>query len=299
MSEPVDETVVAIGNFDGVHLGHQRVLAAAQAEAPGLPLIALTFWPHPISVLRPERAPELLSGLGTRIELLKRAGAAEVRVVEFTARLAEWSPEQFVESVLIPLRPRVVVVGENFTFGHKAAGTVQTLTELGRGRFRVVAIPLVAAAGGALCSSGVRKALAAGDVEDGAAMLGRPFRFSGIVVMGDQRGRDLGFPTANLAVPRGHAVPADGVYAGWLTRLDDPTAQPMAAAISVGTNPTFDGVERRVETYVIDRTDLELYGAPIGVDFVARLRGQVKFSSMDELVVQMRTDVDRARHLLG
>lgn len=293
-----DQTVVAIGNFDGVHEGHRQLLAYAQSQAPDLPLVAVTFWPHPISVLRPDRAPELLCNLPERIDLLKRAGAHEVRVVEFTERVAQWSPQQFVEQVIIPLNPKVIVVGENFAFGHRAAGRVDTLRELSQGRYEVVAAPLVAD-DDVFSSSRVRQALVTGDVEAAAQVLGRPFRFTGIIVMGDQRGRTLGFPTANLTVPRGDACPADGVYAGYVTRLDQPYPQRWPAAISVGTNPTFDGEERRVESYVLDRTDLELYGAPIGVDFVARIRGQVKFESLDALIKQMDADVAATRDLLA
>lgn len=291
-------TVVAIGNFDGVHLGHREVLAAARATRPGAPLVAVTFWPHPMVVLRPDAAPELLCDLAERIDLLRHAGADEVRVVEFTRRVADWSPQEFVEHVLAPLHPATVVVGENFRFGRRALGTVDTLRELGAGTFEVVVLPLVSDVA-VLSSSRVRHALAVGDVEAAAGVLGRPFRYTGIVVMGDQRGRTLGYPTANLTVPEGHACPADGVYAGWLTCLEKADAEPMPAAISVGTNPTFDGVERRVETYVLDRTDLELYGCRIGVDFITRLRGQVKFDSMDDLIVQMDADVAAAREVLG
>ena len=291
-------TVVAIGNFDGVHLGHREVLAAARATRPGAPLVAVTFWPHPMVVLRPDAAPELLCDLAERIDLLRHAGADEVRVVEFTRRVADWSPQEFVEHVLAPLHPAKVVVGENFRFGRGALGTVNTLRELGAGTFEVVVLPLVSDVA-ALSSTRVRHSLAVGDVEAAAGVLGRPFRYTGIVVMGDQRGRTLGYPTANLTVPEGHACPADGVYAGWLTCLEKADAEPMPAAISVGTNPTFDGVERRVETYVLDRTDLELYGCRIGVDFITRLRGQVKFDSLDDLIVQMDADVAAAHAVLG
>jgi riboflavin kinase/FMN adenylyltransferase len=291
-------TVVAIGNFDGVHLGHREVLAAARATRPGAPLVAVTFWPHPMVVLRPDAAPELLCDLAERIDLLRHAGADEVRVVEFTRRVADWSPQEFVEHVLAPLHPATVVVGENFRFGRRALGTVDTLRDLGAGTFEVVVLPLIGDVA-ALSSTRVRHALAVGDVEAAAGVLGRPFRYTGIVVMGDQRGRTLGYPTANLTVPEGHACPADGVYAGWLTCLEKADAEQMPAAVSVGTNPTFDGVERRVETYVLDRTDLELYGCRIGVDFVTRLRGQVKFDALEDLIVQMDADVAAAREVLG
>lgn len=289
-------TVVVIGNFDGVHAGHAGVLRTAQETAPGLPLVVVTFWPHPMTVLRPDRAPALICDLDERIRLLKEAGADEVRVVEFTSRVASWSPAHFVEFTLLPLRPAVVVVGENFRFGHRAAGTVDTLRELGKGQFEVVALPLLNEGETSLSSTRVRTALEAGDVAEAARVLGRPFRFSGTVVLGDQRGRTLGYPTANLTVPAGQACPADGVYAGWLTRLD--TDERFPAAISVGTNPTFDGVERRVETYVLDRDDLQLYGVRIGVDFVAHLRGQIRFDSLDALLDQMSRDVTATREIL-
>lgn len=292
-------SVVVIGNFDGVHTGHVEVLRHAQSLAPDQPVVVVTFWPHPMHVLRPEQAPRLLTGLADRISLLKKAGAAQVRVVQFTRDVSTWSPEEFVARVLTPLDPSHVVVGENFRFGYRATGTVDTLRQLGEGRFAVDAIALVRVDGESTCSTLVRTALDAGDVELAAKHLGRMFRVQGVVVMGDQRGRELGFPTANLPVPAGMAVPADGVYAGWLTRLDDPAAEPMPAAISVGSNPTFQGLERRVETYVLDRTDLELYGVEIAVDFVARLRGQITFTGIDGLITQMDADVARTKEVLA
>lgn len=291
-------SVVVIGNFDGVHRGHRRVLAEATRDIDH-PLVVLTFWPHPLTVLRPEGAPKLLSDLTTRIELLKEAGAHEVRVIRFNRDVAGMSPADFVERFIAPLHPQRVVVGENFRFGHGASGDVATLAELGEGRFDVMPLDLESIEDEVVCSTGVREMLAHGDVAEAALHLERPFRFRGVVVMGDQRGRDLGFPTANQSVPPEMAVPADGVYAGWVTRLDSPGAEPMAAAISVGTNPTFDGVERRVESYVIDRTDLELYGVEIAVDFVARLRGQVRFDGIEALIGQMGEDVEQARRLLS
>lgn len=288
-------TVVAIGNFDGVHLGHQRLLREASASHEA-PLVVITFWPHPMSVLRPDKAPELLSDLNARIELLRAAGAHEVRVVQFTEAVAQLSPKEFVERFVLPLDPARVVVGENFRFGHRAAGDVAELARLGQGRFDVVHLPLESVNDMITCSTLIRSSLAEGDVAAAALHLGRPFQVRGVVVMGDQRGRELGYPTANLPVPRDMAVPADGVYAGWLTA---PDGVRLPAAISVGSNPTFDGADRRVESYVLDRTDLELYGEEIIVDFIDRLRGQVRFDGVDALVAQMDEDIQRCRVVLG
>ena len=299
-------SVVAIGNFDGVHTGHQQLLRTAVehaqelgTEREPLQVIVVTFWPHPMSVVAPGHQPLLLTSLSDRIDLLRRYGADEVRVVQFTRDVAAWSPQKFVDTILGPLNPAVVVVGENFTFGNRAAGTPQMMREFGKGRFDVDIIHLVSIDSERTCSSFVRSALATGDVAAAARHLGRLFRLSGVVVVGDQRGRELGFPTANLPVAADLATPADGVYAGWLRRLDQPSAIRMPAAVSVGTNPTFDGVERRVESYVLDRTDLELYGINIAVEFVEHLRGQVRFGSIDELIEQMNKDVAATRVVLG
>ena len=303
-------SVIAIGNFDGVHPGHREVLAEAKRRHRELPLVVVTFWPHPVSVLRPDSAPKLLTSLDARIEYLTEAGADRVRVIDFTPEFASWPAAKFVEEILMPLDPELVVVGENFRFGHSAAGSVTTLAELADGRFEVEALPLVRFRDEDTCSTRIREALAVGDVVHAAEHLGRAFCFRGVVAHGDQRGRELGFPTANLPVPAALAFPADGVYAGWVTRRDgldahgeslEPgqSAQRWPAAISVGTNPTFDGATRRVESYVLDRDDLELYGAPISVEFVARIRGQVKFDGVAALIEQMRDDVGRCRGLLG
>ncbi len=303
-------SVVVIGNFDGVHPGHREVLAEAKRRHPELPLVVVTFWPHPVSVLRPDTAPLLLTSLEARIEYLTEAGADRVRVIDFTPEFASQSPATFVEQVLLPLDPELVVVGENFRFGHLAAGSVRTLAELAAGRFEVEGLPLVRFGDEDTCSTRIREALAAGDVVHAAEHLGRPFCFRGVVAHGDQRGRLLGFPTANLPVPVELAFPDDGVYAGWVTRRDGldghgdslppgAEAERWPAAISVGTNPTFDGLSRRVESYVLDRDDLELYGAPISVEFAARIRGQIKFSDIDALIAQMHDDVRQCRTLLG
>lgn len=293
-------TAVVIGNFDGVHLGHRHVVARAReiADQRGLTVVAVTFDPHPMAVLRPEHAPTTLTSLEVRAELLGGAGADAVLAVPFDRGVASWSPEEFVQRVLVGcLRAGAVVVGANFRFGNRAAGDVATLRELGeRHGFTAEGIPLD---GGpqVWSSTYVRMSLAAGDVAGAAEALGRPYSVRGVVVEGDKRGRELGYPTANVPTDALTAVPPDGVYAGRLRRLD--TGEVFPAAISVGTNPTFDGVRyRRVETYVLDRTDLELYGVEVEVSFVDRLRGMVAFDSVEALVEQMKDDVDRARELL-
>ena len=294
-------TAVVIGNFDGVHLGHRHVLARAReiADERALPVVAVTFDPHPMAVLRPEHAPTTLTSLEVRAELLGSVGADHVLAVPFDRTVAGWSPEEFIEQVLVrTLHAAAVVVGANFRFGSRAAGDVAKLREVGaRLGFTAEGIPLD---GGpqVWSSTYVRMSLAAGDVAGAAEALGRPYSVRGVVVEGDKRGRELGFPTANVPTDALTAVPPDGVYAGRLRRLD--TGEVFPAAISVGTNPTFDGVRyRRVETYVLDRTDLELYGVEVEVSFVERLRGMVAFDSVDALIVQMQDDVDRARALLG
>lgn len=293
-------TAVVVGNFDGVHLGHRQVLARARdlADESGLTLVAVTFDPHPMAVLRPEHAPSTLTSIEVRAELLAEAGADAVLAVPFDLDVAGWEPDEFVQRVLVDaLSAARVVVGANFRFGRKAAGDVATLQAAGeRLGFLAEGIPLD---GGPMVwsSTYVRTCLATGDVAGAAEALGRPYAVRGVVVHGDQRGRELGFPTANVPTDGLTAAPADGVYAGRLQRLD--TGEMFPAAISVGTNPTFNGVrERRVESYVLDRTDLELYGVEVEVSFVDRLRGMVAFESVEKLVEQMDADVDRARVLL-
>ena len=293
-------TSVVIGNFDGVHVGHRQVLARARAiaDAQGLTVVAVTFDPHPMAVLRPEHAPTTLTTMEARAELLGEAGADAVLAVPFDRDVAAWSPEEFVRRILVDaLGAAAVVVGANFRFGSRASGDVATLREAGeRYGFTAEGIPLD---GGPMVwsSTYVRTCLAAGDVAGAAEALGRPYAVRGAVVPGDKRGRELGYPTANVPTDGMTAAPSDGVYAGWLRRLD--TGERFPAAISVGTNPTFDGVRaRRVESYVLDRTDLELYGVEVEVSFVERLRGMVAFDSVDALIVQMEDDVRRARELL-
>ncbi len=294
-------TVVTVGNFDGVHLGHRHVVARARevaAELGGLDVVAVTFDPHPIAVLRPEHAPPTLTTVEARARLLRDAGVDAVLVVPFSREVAAWSPERFVRDILADaLHARAVVVGANFRFGRRASGDVATLADLGsRLDFSVEGIPLD---GGpqVWSSTYVRNCLAAGDVEGAAEALGRPFTVRGVVVEGDKRGRGLGFPTANVPAG-GVAAPADGVYAGQLRRLD--TGEVLPAAISVGSNPTFAGErERRVESYVLDRDDLELYGVEVEVSFLGRIRGMRRFDTVEDLVTTMHEDVRRTRDLLA
>jgi riboflavin kinase/FMN adenylyltransferase len=308
VSPEIGPTVVTIGNFDGVHRGHQEVLAHAKARAAelgGLPVVALTFDPHPMVVLRPDRAPAMLSRPEERAGLLTTHGADAVLILPFTKEVSGWSPEEFIDRVLVhALHAKAVVVGENFRFGHKAAGHVDTLVAAGaKAGFQVEGLSLTGDRQ-PWSSTYIRERIAEGDVEAAAVALGRPLRVTGVVVEGDKRGRELGYPTANIPADSTAAIPLDGVYAGWLTVLEPASGapaydEPLPAAISVGSNPTFDGVDRRVESYVLDRDDLELYGARIAVDFVARLRGsQIRFESIDELLVQMKADVDGARRIL-
>ena len=294
-------TVVTIGNFDGVHLGHQHVIRRAREVADGLGVdrvVAVTFDPHPIAVLRPEHAPPTLTDIASRVALLARAGVDAVFVLAFSREVAGWSPERFVDEIVTgALDAAAVVVGANFRFGSKAAGDVATLRELGEDRgFTAEGIPLD---GGpqVWSSTYVRNCLAAGDVEGAAEALGRTCGVRGEVVRGDRRGRELGYPTANVS-PGGSAAPADGVYAGWLRRED--TGEVFPAAISVGTNPTFAGErERRVEAYVLDRDDLDLYGVVVEVLFVDRIRGMRRFDSAEQLVETMADDVRRTRERLA
>jgi riboflavin kinase/FMN adenylyltransferase len=297
-------TVVTVGNFDGVHRGHRHVLAEGRALATrlgDLPLIAVTFDPHPMSVIRQDLAPTPLTSVEERTALLTAAGADAVLVLRFTPELADEPAEEFAETVVFgALHAAGVVVGENFRFGHRALGDVALLRRLGATHgAEVVGMPLTGDGGQGWSSTYIRERLATGDVRAAATALGRWFSLRGRVVRGDQRGRELGYPTANVPVSSSRtAVPADGVYAGWLRRLDRPDAPWWPSAISVGTNPTFDGTDRRVESYVLDRTDLELYDDLVEVVFVDHLRGMVKFDSVEALVEQMAADVDRARDLL-
>ena len=297
-------TVVTLGNFDGVHLGHRAVLSQVveRARTEGLASVAVTFDPHPIAVLFPERAPQQLVSLGQRTDLLAQTGLDAVLVLAFTREFAQLTPEDFVRQVFVDaLHAAVVVVGRDTRFGVRNSGDVGTLRELGeRLGFEVVALEDVGE-GGRWSSSMVRTQLADGDVEAAAAVLGRAPAVRGTVVHGDHRGRELGYPTANLSQDPEGLVPADGVYAGWVHRLDVAADDPdrcLPAAISIGTNPTFDGVQRRVEAYVLDRTDLDLYGERVSYDLVRRLRPTIRYDAIEPLLQQMEQDVAQCREIL-
>lgn len=298
----IGPTVITMGNFDGVHRGHLTVLARVRRAADdlGARAVAVTFDPHPGQVHRPDTAPTLITGLQDRVELLGAAGVDAVLVLEYSMAFARQSPEDFVQRYLVDLLGVAhVVVGRDVRFGWQNAGTIDTMIALGRQHgFAVEVVDDVGGGDAARWSSTrLRAQLDAGDVAGAAAILGRWHRVRGIVVHGDARGRTIGFPTANLGAPVQGMVPADGVYAGTLRRADGGPAWP--AAVSIGTNPTFDGVERRVEAYVLDRTDLDLYGAEVIVELVRRLRPMTRYDGVDALVEQMHRDVAQARQVLG
>jgi riboflavin kinase/FMN adenylyltransferase len=273
---------VAVGEFDGVHLGHREVIRGSDT--------VLTFEPHPLQVVRPEAAPKLLTSFEVKQELIAGLGVEELVVIPFDRRFAEQSPQEFIDQVLVDaLRATHVSVGENFRFGHRAAGDSQTLAADARFETRVVA--LVELDGEVVSSSHVRALVQAGEVELAARMLGGPFQLRGEVVSGDRRGRELGFPTANVVPDEALVCPGHGVY---VARADG-----VCAAVSVGVRPTFGtGRAPLVEAYLLDR-DVDLYGKTLRVEFLQRLRGERRFESADALIEQMQRDVARTRELCG
>ncbi|MGY1649888.1 bifunctional riboflavin kinase/FAD synthetase [Geodermatophilus sp. SYSU D01119] len=301
-------TVVTVGQYDGVHRGHQQLIGTAVARARSLrrPCVLVTFDPHPSEVVRPGSHPAILTSLDRKAELVAGLGVDGMCVIPFTLEFSRHTPEEFAHGVLVEqLHASAVVVGENFTYGHRAAGTVTTLAQEGRRfGFAVEGIPLAGddSADGevTISSTYIRACVAAGDMESAARALGRPHRVDGVVVRGDRRGRELGYPTANVESPPWTAIPADGVYAGHLVTLDPSgaTLGSAPAAISVGTNPTFQGSRRTVEAYVLDFTG-DLYGEHVGVEFVSRLRPMTSFAGVDALVEAMAGDVARTRAVLG
>ncbi|MGW0175122.1 bifunctional riboflavin kinase/FAD synthetase [Rhodococcus sp. NPDC003322] len=301
--------VLTIGVFDGVHRGHAQLISRAvkAASERGIPSVLMTFDPHPMEVVRPGSHPGQLTTLRRRAELAESLGIDVFCVIPFTTEFMKLSPEQYAHEILVErLHVAEVVVGENFTFGRKAAGTVPMLRDIGtRFGFAVDGVNLLAEHTVTFSSTYIRSCVDAGDVAAAAEALGRPHRVEGVVVHGERRGRDLGFPTANIAPPEHAAIPADGVYAAWFTVLaQDPVEGSLPpgvaykAAVSVGTNPTFSGRARTVEAFVLDAAP-DLYGQHVAVDFVRRLRGMEKFDSIEALIAQMGRDVDETRDLLA
>ncbi|MGH8963191.1 MAG: bifunctional riboflavin kinase/FAD synthetase [Jatrophihabitantaceae bacterium] len=299
-------SVVTIGVFDGVHRGHAEIIGQAveQARRRGVPSVLMTFVPHPSEVVRPGSHPPVLTTIVRRAELVEELGVEVFCALPFTLEFSKLPPDQFAHHALVERLHAVgVIVGENFRFWHKAAGDVALLQRLGqRFGFTAQGTPLLRDGDTPLSATYVRTCVQAGDMSAASAALGRPHRLDGVVERGDQRGRDLGFPTANLRTDAWAAVPADGVYAGRVWRLDEwgrtVPGEPLGtAAISVGTNPTFEVRQRRVEAYVLD-FDGDLYGQAIGVEFAERLRGMEKFDGVESLVRQMRADVARTRELM-
>ena len=290
--EEIKGAAVAIGIFDGVHQGHQLLLERARAQCELV--VALTFYPHPTAILAPEKEPTFLLTLEDRVAQLRLSGADSVALYPFTAEFASLSAESFIEEVLIKaLGAKHVVVGSNFTFGYRASGNVALLAT--RKEFSLDVVPLIESGGATISSTRIRAMIKDGEVEQAAEFLTRGHQLVGEVVHGEKRGRQIGYPTANLALDAKATIPKEGVYAGWLTV----GTTRWAAAISIGRNPTFPAVggERaiQVEAYAIDEQDLDLYGQQARLEFGRFLRPTLKFDSLDQLLAQMKIDVDQAR----
>ena len=285
--------VVAIGIFDGVHAGHQQIIATAKHQGD---VTVMTFDPHPTSVIAPERTPTQLVNIKDRIELLKQAGATAVEVVNFNKDFSQLTPDQFIEDILIGrFSAEHVVIGENFNFGYKAQGTPKYLTEVGpKYGFGVSIVKLQEDRGSTISSSRIRNLIIDGQIDRANELLTRNFYLKGPVVHGEKRGREIGYPTANRGLHSLATIPADGVYAGWLSVGKDR----WAAAISIGTNPTFPGVRgRQVEAYALDQVGLDLYDQEAKIEFGYRLRDTLKFDGLSPLLEQMKKDCDQAREL--
>ena len=289
--EPITGAVVVIGNFDGVHKGHQQIIKTAQVF--NSPIVALTFEPHPASIVSPSRVPSELLPLSERIKNLVETGVTSVAVIKFTETFSKLKPEEFISEVLVSrLAASAIVVGANFRFGNRAAGDVKFLRE--NISVEVKAIDLESELGTSVSSTRIREAILGGNIEIARELLTRPHYLTGLVIHGEKRGREIGYPTANLEISANATIPSDGVYAGWLTVENNR----WPAAISIGTNPTFAGVRsRQVEAYALDKKDLDLYDKLAKVEFGWRLRDTIKFSGLDPLLAQMKIDCDKAREL--
>lgn len=300
-------SVVTIGAFDGLHIGHRTIIGHVVEEAqsdPNRRSVLVTFDRHPASLVRPESAPKLLSTHEHKLELLTETGLDATAVVTFDAEQAAESPEDFVERVLVTcLRADTIVVGEDFHFGRGRAGNVELLRALGTQHgFTVRPFALVDTASGTASSTAIRSAIASGDIDAANAMLQRPFEVRGVVRRGDARGRTIGFPTANVEVSTAFAQPAEGVYAAWYVRtLPDGSSVTLPAAVNVGRRPTFyeHAPLALIEAHIIDENDLDLYDEQARLQFVARLRAEHKFDSLEDLKTQLQVDIDAARRILA
>ena len=295
---PPGRRAVALGTFDGVHLGHRAVIAAARAAAQrlGASTMAATFHPRPVTVVHPGTPTASLSGITERIRMLYQAGADEVVIMRFTPELAALSARAFIEDVLIGRFGAVAIaVGEDFRLGHDRLGGVEAMRELCEPLgVEIEAVGLVGGDGEKISSSRIRGLISEGQMEEAARLLGRPPSVDGIVAHGDKRGREIGFPTANLDVVPGQQLPAEGVYAGWATV--NPGETRHAAAISVGRNPHFGDVDDlRIEAHLLDYDGTEIYGRPLRLDFLSMVRGQGVYDSLDALVAQITADVEEVR----
>ena len=285
--------VIAIGIFDGVHAGHQQIIDIAKHQGD---VTVMTFDPHPASVIAPERTPTQLVNVKDRIQLLKNAGATAVEVVNFNKEFSQLSPDQFIEDILVGrFAAEHVVIGENFNFGYKAQGTPKYLSEVGpKYGFGVSIVKLQEDRGSTISSSRIRNLIIDGQIDRANELLTRNFYLKGLVIHGEKRGREIGYPTANIGLSSLATIPADGVYAGWLSV----GANRWPAAISIGTNPTFPGVRgRQVEAYALDQVGLELYDQEGKIEFGYRLRDTLKFDGLAPLLEQMKKDCDKAREL--
>lgn len=299
-----DRRVVAIGTFDGVHLGHQRIIGVAidMARERGVPAMALTFEPQPVAVLRPELRPAVLTHLARKCQLIEALGVDELLVAPFTRGFSRLRAERFAEMLCsAPLSAEGIVVGHNFRFGHGGTGTAAWLQAFGRAREVRIDVPdtVTCDQNKPISSTRIRRLIATGQVEAVTPLLGRRHSVEGLVVSGDGRGRTLGFPTANLEIPADSAVPGRGVYAAYAVLRSGRAA----AAVNIGTAPTFTsadlGTSLRLEAFLIDHDEPDLYGQPMRIEFVARLRDEKRFGSSDELVRQIDADVARTRELVS
>ncbi len=292
------ERVVTIGTFDGVHRGHQRLLARAveRGEELQLPVTGITFEPVPAAVLRPESFPGRIATAQEKLALLSEAGLDEIVVVPFTPELSTWSPDDFMRWLQEKTGLRELWVGEEFALGKNRTGTVERLTEIGEALgFRVVTVPRLTNGSEVVSSSQVRSAVMAGDVARARRLLGRPFRVAGEVVHGQHLGRQIGFPTANVAPPPGLAPLADGIFAAWAWLPDEEAPRP--AVTYIGSRPTVDDGERMIETHLLD-FEGDLYGQTLATDFLERIRPDARFDSLEDLIAQQRIDKAQAWEIL-